>query len=296
MTTMESGSTLPRRQMARLLTRMHEQSGLTIKTVSEELELSYQVVWRMLTGRPCRIKNWHIDRICQIYDAPEGTAETLKMLVQESKAKGWWLAFDDAIPETFDIYIDLEAAASTLRVYELARIPGILQVEDYARAMLRMDPEVTEDELEARLQLRMQRKGVLYKKRPLTVDVLLDETVVRRLVTSPTGMADQLRQLVDREKHPHVSVRVVPLKAGAHRGIDVGTFSTLEFAGLKLRGEPEPPVVYLEASLGSSLYIDDAEKVAQYYDVWADIERAALDEEDSASLILEIAKEFTHGS
>jgi hypothetical protein len=290
---MESGSTLPRRQMARILTRLHERSGLTVKAVSDELELSYQVVWRMLTGRPCRIKNWHIDKMCEIYGASADMGDTLKMLVQEAKAKGWWLAFGDAVPGNFDIYIDLEAAASTLRVYELARIPGLLQVENYARAVIRSDPGLTDDEVDGRVELRMQRQGVLDKKPVLAVVVYLDEAVVRRVVGGPTVMAAQLRHLADRKSHPNVSVRVVPLTAGAYRGTDVGSFRILEFAGMKLQGESEPPVVYIEASLGSALYIDDPAEVEKYYGALADVERSALDETKSRKLILEIAKELT---
>lgn len=290
---MESGSTLPRRQMARILSRLHDRSGLTVKAVSEELELSYQVVWRMLTARPCRIKNWHIDKLCEIYSAPDDLAPKLKMLLQESKAKGWWLAFGDAIPGNFDIYIDLEAAATGLRVYELARIPGLVQTQEYARAMIRSDPKLADDEIERRVQLRMQRQTVLDKQPSVTCSILLDETIARRIVDSPAVMAAQLRHLAEIGNRPNISIRVVPLTAGAYRGIDVGSFRVLEFAGTKHQAEPEPPVVYIEASLGSDLYIDEPGEVQQYHEALADSERSALDEKKSRRLILEIAKELT---
>jgi hypothetical protein len=120
---------------------------------------------------------------------------------------------------------------------------------------------------------------------------LIDESVLRRTTGSPAIMADQLHHLAEIGAVPNVTVRVIPESAGTYRGLIIGPFVILEFPTRPTVELTMPPVVYIQGFLGD-LYLEQTEEVRQYREVRAGIERIALDESDSRSLILRIAKEY----
>ena len=142
-----SGSTVPRRQLGRYLRQLREGADKTIKTAAEDLEWSPVKIWRIESGQTS-MRALDVEAMCKVYGAPQDVTDALTLLAKETKAKGWWYSYDDAIPEWFELYVGLESAASRLRHYEPELIPGLLQTPAYATEVFRVTrPEMPETQI-----------------------------------------------------------------------------------------------------------------------------------------------------
>ncbi|WP_051796889.1 DUF5753 domain-containing protein [Catenuloplanes japonicus] len=152
-----------------------------------------------------------------------------------------------------DLYLGMEAAASTLRQYAPALIPGLLQTPEYATAILSLRAGVTPTETEQRVRLRMDRQRLFTRRapKPPTMQVRLDEGVLRRPIADRAAWARQLAHLVNVQQKHDVSVRVIPHQAGPHEATSAGPFVVLEFPGRGARA-PEPTTVYCRRAVPRS--------------------------------------------
>jgi hypothetical protein len=279
--------------VARILSALHQDSGLYIKDVAELVNLHHTTVTKMLKGQPCKLKPIYIDKLCDIYKATAETRANLQALAAEAEAaRGWWYDFNDVVSaDKLDVYITLEGTASALMMYQNARIPGLLQTAEYARALLRTDPDLTPEEAERHVQVRMRRQAILTESRP-KLSVILDESIICRLLGDQRFAAGQVHHIVEVSALPNVDVRLVPFDAGVYLGIETGPFIIIE--GADTSGlEPEPPIVYVENGVGAGhLYLEKAGQVAWYRRSWADIERYALSASKTRARLSKIAKEL----
>ena len=150
---------------------------------------------------------------------------------RETKAKGWWQTYGDVVPEWFDLFVGLEAAANRMAEYEHSVVPGLLQSEGYARTVIAADhPGESDGEITRRVELRLGRQAIL--RRPIdppALRVVVREAVLRSPVGGNRVMTDQLDHLAEVSQLPNVSLRVVPVSAGYHPGIVTGSFTILRF-------------------------------------------------------------------
>jgi hypothetical protein len=214
-------------------------------------------------------------------------------LARETKARGWWHAYGDVIPEGFDVYIGLEEAASQLAWYESELVPGLLQTEDYARTLIQADnPGVDDQEISRRVHVRMARQPLIRRATaPLHLQVALNEGILRRPVGGPAIMAGQLARLAEVAELANVSLRVVPFSAGLHPGLMSGPFVILRFPLNGDRRESEPATVYMDGFTGA-LYLDKPGEVERYAQAFGGIWDAGLDETASRDLIHHAAEEL----
>ncbi|MEU7750424.1 helix-turn-helix transcriptional regulator [Micromonospora sp. NPDC049171] len=286
-----TGSTVPRRQLGRALRDLRAEAGMTLDAVAEALECSRQKMWRVESGLG-PVRGIDVRAMCELYGArPELTA-ALVALAGETRAKGWWHAYGDPVPDWFDLHGGLESAACRLREHAGVQVPVLLQTRGYASEACRRRPG---EERERLVEARLRRQGLLRRRlpRPPRFEVILCEAVLLREVGGAATMAEQLRHLAEASRLPHVSIRVLPLAAGAHDGVLAGSFVLLDFP-LGLRVDPDPPVVYQE-SLTGALYLDRPAEVTAYEQVWAGLDALALSEEESRRLIVKIGEEVHHG-
>jgi transcriptional regulator with XRE-family HTH domain len=285
-----TGSTVPRRQLGRYLRDLRNEGGFTVAVAAQALEWSEAKIWRIETGQTS-LRSHDVETVCRVYGAKPDITVALMGLAKETKSKGWWHAYGDAVPEWFDLYIGLEAAASHISSYGQV-IPGLLQTEEYARVLIKADhPDEADEEIDRRVRLRMARQALVRRATdPPTLRLALSESVIRTPVGGPASMADQLHQLAGAAELPNVSLRVVPFGAGFHLGLLSGPFITLRFPVNGGR-EPEPPTVYQEGFTGA-LYLDKPHEVTRYADAFESIWDAALDENSSSNLIHQAAEEL----
>lgn len=285
-------STVPRRQLGRYLRDLRNRSRLTIRAAATELEWSEAKMWRIETGQT-GMRSLDVEAMCRIYGAPADATEALKALAKETKARGWWHAYEDIVSDDFLVYFGLETAAARLASYQSELVPGLLQTEDYARTVFRAGkPEVDDAEIGRRLGIRMARQALLTRVTATpTFDMVLNEAVLRRPVGGTSVMVRQLERLVEANELPNVSIRVVPFGAGLHHGALSGPFIILRFP-LDANGqETEPPTVYAE-NLAGAVYLDKPGEIGRYDRAFADMWKAALDETASTELIVQVAREF----
>lgn len=287
-----TGSTVPRRQLGRYLRELRNRQRMTVKRAAEEMEWSETKIWRVENGQ-ASLRSHDVETLCRIYGAPPDLTEALRALAKETKAKGWWHAYGDVIPEWFDVYIGLEEASSQLISYQADLVPGLLQTEDYARAIIEEgNPGASSEEIDRRVQVRIARQALIRRPTaPLELRVALNEPSLRRPVGGAEVMAAQLDALADATALPNVSLRVVPLSVGLHPGVTTGPFYILRFPLNGDGQESEPATVYMDGFTGA-LYLDKPNEVKQYAEAFQTIWDAALDEAVSTELIRQVAEEL----
>jgi transcriptional regulator with XRE-family HTH domain len=291
----QTGSTVPRRQLGRNLRELRNRARLTVRAAAKKLEWSEAKMWRIETGQTA-LRSLDVQAMCLVYGAPPDLTEALMGLAKETKARGWWHAYGDSIPEGFDVYVGLEEAAESLSMYESDLIPGQLQTEGYAREIIRTHIRgIGDAELDGRVRLRMERQSLLTRATdPLVLRAVLSEAVLRRPLGGREVMAQQLAHLIYVANLPNISIRVVPFEAGAHSGVVTGPFLILRFP---LTGDgvaTEPPTVYADGYTGG-LYLDKEREVQQYDAAFDDIWKASLDDQASLRLISEVAGSYENG-
>ncbi len=280
-----TGSTVPRRQLGRYLRDLRSGQRLTVRAAAARLEWSEAKIWRIETGQ-VSLRSLDVEAMCRIYGATAELTEALMGLAKETKARGWWHAYGDVIPEGFDVYIGLEEAASSFRWYESELIPGLLQTERYARTLIEADnPGVDSAEIDRRVHLRLARQALLTRvTAPPQLFVVLNEATIRRPVGGDLVMAGQLRRLLESGELPNLSLRVMPFSTGLHYGIMSGPFVILRFPVNGDGRATEPPTVYVDGFTGA-LYLDKPGEIERYDRAFSDIWATSLDEAASRDLI-----------
>ena len=227
---MAAGSpTMRRRRLARELTRLREATGMTIREAAGQLEWDPSKLSRV-EGMQRGIIVRDVRRLLNLYGVTdEAQREALFEMSRESKQRGWWQAYSDVMPSEYANLIGFEAEAAEIRSYEPELIPGLLQTEDYARAIIRLGrPGDTAEEISRRVGVRMTRQQVLDRDDPPVMRVVLNEGAVRRLVGGPEVMRAQLRHLAAGRPRGNVLIQVLPFAAGEHPAMS-GPFTILAF-------------------------------------------------------------------
>ncbi|WP_330229441.1 helix-turn-helix domain-containing protein [Nocardia sp. NBC_00508] len=288
-----TGSTLARRMLGRQLRALRISSGVSAEYARDAINVGKQTLWRIETGQPVRLNPLFIERLCQIYGASEAMTAILLELTEETKHTGWWHAFGDTIHKEFSLYVELEAAAKRIVSYQTTLLPGLLQTDECRRALIWASfPGMSGAEVERRIEMFGRRRTRLDNDSdPLLLEAILDESALRRAIGGRAVMEGQLRHLLRVSEQPNVSVRVVPLASETYAGLSVGSFVMLDFPKHPTAHLTEPPVVYIQGFTGN-LYLEKPEEIRQYRQAHAELQRSALDQERSRSLIRKIAKEY----
>ncbi|MEV4491945.1 helix-turn-helix transcriptional regulator [Micromonospora coxensis] len=286
----EIGSTVPRRELGRLLRQTREQAGIGLEAAAADLEWSRAKMYRIEAGQT-PVRALDVDQMCRLYQAAPELTEVLVSLAKESKSKGWYHAYGEVIPRWFQLYVGLESAASRIRTYEHALVPGLLQTPEYVSEVARTKPGVTDEDIAKLVDLRMERQRLLTRKRPAApvFEAILDEALLHKRVP---GMSRQIDKIIAASEAPNISVRVLPLSAGLNRVCVSGSFVILDFPTKGARSA-EPTTVYNDG-LSGALYLDRVDEVREYAEEWNTLAAQALSVEESRELMREV-KERRHG-
>jgi transcriptional regulator with XRE-family HTH domain len=281
----EHSPTVRRRRLALELRRLREVARLTCEEVADHLECSASKISRVETGR-VSVSPRDVRDMLELNGVPAAQRESLVQLARDSRQKGWWHAYSDTMQPQMATYIGLESAASEIRIYEVSLIPGLLQTEDYARAVIRagMVNSPAED-IERRVSLLMARQPAVVREDPPKVWAVLDEAALRRRVGGAGLMRLQLEHLLAQAALPNVAVQVIPFGGGAHPAMG------RPFIILVFPERVDTDVVYLE-DLTSALYLEDVAEVDRYNVFFNHLRATALSFDDSAALITSVLKEM----
>lgn len=283
----QSSPTVKRRRLAAELRRRRDEAGMTIEEVAEQLEWSSGKISRIENARVSVLPR-DVKFLLRIYGAEESSEdwETLLALARESRQKGWWRAYGDAIPERYETYVGLEADATALRTYEPEFVPGLFQTEEYARAVHRATMiAVSDEDIERLVAVRMARQDRLRAQDAPEIWSVINEAVIRRVVGGPAVTRAQLGKLVETSRQPNVTLQVLPFSVGAHAGMD-GAFMILGFPT-----PTDPDVVYVDYYTGT-LYLEKPQEIQRYTLMFDHLRASALPVGQSRDLIARVADEL----
>lgn len=252
MSSQAASPTVRRRRLGAELKRLREERRLSREAVAEHLEVSVSTVSRIETGRG-GIRPKDLRQLLDLYGVDDERARaSLETLARAGKVQGWWTRHAGELRSAYSTFIGLEAEATWLLDFEAITVPGLLQTESYARALLASAlPAMTEDAIEPRVRVRMERQRErLGGPSPVNLWAIIDESVIRRRVGGPDVMREQLEHLVEVARRPNITVQVLPYSAGAHPGV-IGSFVVLRFAD-------DPDVAYIEGVAGD-VYAEGAD-------------------------------------
>ena len=281
-----SGPTVRRLVVGAQLRRLREAKGMTREAAGYAIRGSESKISRLELGR-VSFKKRDITDLLKLYGLPEDDerAESLVRLAEEANQPGWWHRYDEAITKWFETYLGLEEAANYIRTYENQFIPGLLQTEDYARAVVSIGMQrAPGEDIEPKVRLRMERQKILERPDPPVIWAVIDEAALRRPMSGRRVMKAQIRHLLDLMKRPNVTVQVVPFRQGGHAA-ESGAFTILRFEEKDL-----PDVVYLE-QLVSALYLDKREHVDRYAEVMVRLAGESPTPEASEELLNKILEQ-----
>ena len=280
--------TVRRRRLRYELRRLRNEHGFTIEQVQERSggDIKAPSISRWENGERS-VRPTDLRLLLDIYDVQGEQRETMLTLSRQAKERGWWQSYGTAIPDWFQVYIGLEAEASSVHVYESELVHGLLQTSDYYRAFLRTAPAaVDEAEAERKIEVRTARQERLTGDDPPEYWAVLNEAVIRRVVGGAKVMRRQLDHIAGLSELPHVSVQVLPFSAGVHPAMD-GSFEILGFPD-----SADPDVVYLENQAGS-LYLEEQPEIDRYARMFNHLIAKALDPEESRRMIARVASDLT---
>lgn len=261
------GPAVPRRRLGAELRTLRDQAGLTIEEVAKELECSVSKISRLETGQGIPKSRDVRDLLNQYGVTDQAYRERLMRWVRDGQRQGWWDDFSDVLapdpedpllPDNFSRFVALEQDASEVRYFESTVVNGLLQTEDYARAVLSTLSIADHEAVDRLVEFRMRRQDRLYlHEDPLIVHLVLDEAVLHRPIGGKQVIREQLKRLLADARRPNITIQVLPFSVGAHRSVD-GSFAVLTFSD-----SDDNDLVYVESHLGQ-LYLEKDHDVAVY--------------------------------
>jgi transcriptional regulator with XRE-family HTH domain len=269
------------RRLAAELRRLRSAADMSRDDVSEETGINAATLYRIETAR-ARPQMRTLTALLNLYEADQEQREYLTILFREAGKQGWLRPYHSDLPEEYTAYISFEAEAAGVRNYESLYIPGLLQTEDYARAVIRGGlPMASEQQVEDRVRARMERQQVLTKEAPLKLWAIVDEAALRRVVGGTEVMRVQLAHLADRVKAPNITFQVIPFEAGAHPGMP-GAFVLMDFT------DPmDTDLIYID-SMAGDLFLESDADVRRYTSIFDTLRAVALSPDASATFVAEL--------
>ena len=220
-----------------------------------------------------------LDRLLAAYGVHPEERQRLRDLARRGRGRVWWTPYRSSVPAPYDEYVALEAEAVVMSEWETQIVPGLLQTDEYARAVIEVGADIGDPEIiQRRLALRMARQTVLGREPLPRLSVVLDEAVLHREVGGPDVLHRQLQRLYEASARPGVEIRVLPFSAGAHAALSE-SFMILDFTAGS-RG----PVVHSEGLTGGLFHLK-GEDVQIYREAFEDLRRRALSRQESRELI-----------
>ncbi|MEU2510812.1 helix-turn-helix domain-containing protein [Streptomyces syringium] len=244
--------------LGKRLQDLREKAGLSFEEAGRALDVTHATVRRMEKAE-VGLKIPYVEKLLGVYGVTDPVeVEGFLALTREANRPGWWHRFRDVLPEWFSAFVSLEGEANLIRAYEPHYIPGLLQTEQYARAVLRAGmPHAPDADIDRAVAVRRERQSLLTRDRAPLLWVVMDETVLRRPIGGPGVMREQITHLVEATALPNVRLQIMPFAAGPHPAM-YGPFHIFRFPLPEL-----PDIAYAENLVGAS-YFDQRDDVSAF--------------------------------
>ncbi len=252
------GPTVLRLLLGAQLRRLRESQGISAHDAARAIRGSESKISRIELGRNA-VREIDIADLLTLYGITDKTErEQLLSLASRANQPGWWHRYHDVLPPWFQAYIGLEESAQSIRSYDAQFVPGLLQTEEYARAVIQLrHVQASAHDVERRVALRMARQGFLTQSGAPYLWVALDESALRRPLGDQAVQRAQLQHLIELAQRPNITLQVVPFHVGGPAVVG-SPFTILRFSTPGV-----PDVVYLE-HLASAVYLDKERDTVGY--------------------------------
>jgi hypothetical protein len=259
------GPTVRRMLLGAQLRRLRTDAAVSREEAGQAIRASPWKIHRLENGQ-VGYKERDITDLVGLYGVTDPVEiATFITMAREANHPGWWNAYSDVLPQWFRAYVDLEAAAAQIRSYEGQFVPGLLQTEEYMRALMRVTlRDRRPEEIDRRVRVRLTRQQLLTRPDPPLLWTVVDEAALRRPVGGSKVLGAQIERLIEAANLPNVTLQVLRFGVGAHAAM-IGAFSILRFADREI-----PDVVYLE-QVTSATYLDKPEDVEEYAHVMSSV-------------------------
>jgi transcriptional regulator with XRE-family HTH domain len=270
------------RRLGIALRTFREAAGMTLERAAEEINSTRSTLSRyenaLTLPSPATVRglllHYNVDA-----DELAGTIQ----LAKDARTPGWWVSYSYILDRRTADFIALESEATAIQSFEPSLVPGLLQTPDYIRAIMRGGPHTLDDEgIEQRVRLRLKRQVRLTGDNPLLVDSVIDEVALIRKVGGEKVWAEQLEHLLEISELPNITIQVIPLAAGYHRGTR-GSLHILEF------GNDDQPLASVETVAGQ-LSFDSSTELHTCTKIMQHLRTVALSPEASRDLISDLLK------
>lgn len=260
MTDMRPGGapTVLRLVLGKRLQALREKAGLSFEQAARALDVTHGTVRRMEKAE-VSLKIPYVEKLLLTYGVTDpDEVKAFLALARKGNQPGWWHRYRDVLPDWFSAFVSLEAEAAVIRAYEPHYVPGLLQTEDYARAVLRAGrPGAPDQEIGRNLALRMERQALFTRGGAPMLWAVLDETVLRRPIGGPDVMRAQIAALVEACARPNVRLQIMPFAVGPHPAM-YGPFHIF-----RLQARELADVAYTESLVGA-VYMDQGDDVSVF--------------------------------
>ncbi|MFG2223009.1 helix-turn-helix domain-containing protein [Streptomyces sp. NPDC050161] len=244
--------------LGKRLQDLREKAGLSYEQAAKALDVTHATIRRMEKAE-VGLKIPYVEKLLATYGVrDDDEIAGFLSLAREANRPGWWHNFRDVLPDWFSAYVSLESEANLIRAYQPAYVPGLLQTEDYARAVLRAGmPHAPGADIDRAVALRRERQSLLTRENAPMLWVVMDETVLRRPIGGPKVMHGQISRLMEATALPNVRLQIIPFAAGPHPAM-YGPFHIFRFPIPEL-----PDIAYTESLVGAG-YFDQRNDVSQF--------------------------------
>jgi len=270
-----------RRLVGSALRRYRETLGYDLGVPARILECHPSKISRIETGQR-GIRPKELRELLTEYGADPAARDALTAIARRASAPGWHS--DGQVPgSAYGEFLDIEKAASTIFTYAPAAVPRLLQIPDYARAVISADPDVPEDAKAALAAVELARRHAILHERRTGVTAVIGEAALRQHVGCPEVTRAQLRYLAEVSAScPEISIRILPFAAGEHAGSSAG-FSILQFSQV-----PSLALVHVDGPAGG-ICLDAPAAVAAYTKTFTHLQLVSLTRQESAARLIEEA-------
>ncbi|MDB4873267.1 MAG: transcriptional regulator, family [Gemmatimonadales bacterium] len=269
------------------LRKLRTRAGVGADDAARHIARTDSTISRMETGQssvPARV----LERLLELYGATPEECENLTELARQARQRGWWQRYADVLHPGFELYVGMEAEATEVHNYGSEWVPGLLQTEAYARAILNAEPRPPSDaEIQGRVEARIARQSILTGDEPVQLWAVLNEAVLRRTVGGPGVMREQLLALVKKSRMRNVKIQILPFSRGAHPAM-FGAFTLLS---IDLGEAAVSEYAYVENRAGA-LLMDKVPEVETHRLAFDSLRAEALDSKESIALIEQAANEL----
>lgn len=271
--------TVRRRRLSQRLRQIREAADLSSTEVAKRLEWSAGKLTRLERNEGKRPDPRDVRDLCEVYGVGEEEQKYLEQLARDGRKRGWWDPYDKMLPEATTTFIGLEAEAASVLVFEPLTVPGLLQTPEYARAVIGGGTtKLSDEQIQARVDVRMRRQEALREDPALEVIAVLDEAVLHRAAGDPQVMRAQFEHLRQVAHLPNVTVHVLPFDAGVHAGMS-GGFNILQF--------PEPgdeDAVFVDLVAGE-MFIEEPVEVKRFHAAFLNLIGAAASPRNTLEIL-----------